>query len=86
MLNGMGHYCIDTEADALELLEEIVTLLVTIKGLQSQRHWWKYTKQQQTPPLMKNPSLFQGLKKPGLNNVTSNGAENFQHYNTTAYA
>ena len=55
--------CIDAECDALELLQEIVTLWVTVRGFAITATWMETYKAATKKTTVKNPGLRKGLKK-----------------------
>ena len=55
--------CIDAESDAIELLEAIVTLWVTVRGFSITATWMEVYKSTTKKTNVKNPGLRKGLSR-----------------------
>ena len=59
-------HCIDSEKEAIELLREIVTLWVTVRGFSITATWMEVYKQETKKKSKKIPGLRKGLSRPAI--------------------
>ena len=67
MFSGPGHAliseCIDCEEDAIELLQEVVTLWITVRRFSITATWMETYKKKSKKTTKKTPALRKGLHR-----------------------